>query len=89
MQQKLWEVDQSKTDEYLLELHDPEDWYKAGVRWDGCIHFYQSMNRRLNEQDPNSLDVSYIHICYIDDFIKRLQEIKQKAIEHFGENWGE
>jgi hypothetical protein len=91
MQYELWEVDQLKTNEYRLELHDPDDWYEAGVRWDGCVDLYQSSNRRLSEQkiNLNNPDVSYIHICDIDDFIKRLQDIKQKAIEHFGPHWSD
>jgi hypothetical protein len=89
MQHELWEVDQANTNEYVLELHDPDDWYKADVRRDGCVHLYQSSNRRLSEQEVNlsNPDVSYIHICYIDGFIKRLQNIKQKAMEHFGPHW--
>jgi hypothetical protein len=87
MQHEIWEVDQSKTNEYVLELHDPEDWYKANVRWDGCVNLYQAYNKPLPEQINNLDDISYIHICDLDTLIKRLQDIKQKAIEHFGPHW--
>ena len=85
----MWEVDEPETNEVRLTLHDPEDWYKADVRWDGCVHFYQASNKPMSEQafNLNNPDISYLHICYIDDLIKRLQDIQTKAKEHFGQDW--
>lgn len=89
MQYELWEIDQSQTNEYLLHLRDPEDWYEACVKWDGCVNFYQAYNEPLPEKITtlDTSDISYIHICNLEDHIKRLQDIHKKALEHFGQNW--
>lgn len=84
---ELWDTDQAQTDEYVLHLRDPENWYEAGVKWDGCVNFYQGMNERLPEQIVNLDDMQYIHICDLEVHIKRLQEIHKKALEHFGQDW--
>lgn len=87
MQTELWEIDKQDTDEYVLRLHDPNDWYKTVVKRDGCVDFMQSFNNPLSS--ARSQDIDYIHICNLDDFIKRLQEIQKKAVAHFGEHWGD
>ena len=80
----MWEVVEEKTKEHWLEVKDPEGWYYAIVRFDGCIHF----NRCYNEPESfNDSMTNYLHICDIDEIINRLQELKKAALKHFGENW--
>lgn len=66
-----WEVVKEKTKDHWLELQDGD--YKASVKWDGCIHF--------------SDEGEYIHICDLEDFIKRLEELRDLAKTHFGPKW--
>lgn len=52
--------------------------YEAKVCWDGCVDFTRSFNG-----DDDSL-----HICDLDDFIRRLQELRGLGAEYFGnEEW--
>lgn len=87
MQTELWEVDKQDTNEYVLHLGDPNDWHKAIVKRDGCVDFIQSFNNPLSS--ARSQDIDYIHVCDLEDLIKRLQEIQKKAVAHFGEHWGD
>lgn len=89
MQYELWETDNSQTNEYVLHLRDPKDWYEVRVKWDGCVDFYQAYNTPLPEKITtlDTSDISYIHICHLEYHIKRLQDVHKRAIEHFGKNW--
>lgn len=44
---------------------------RVSFKWDGCIDLHYNDG--------------YIHICDVDDMIKKLQEIKQLAKENFDE----
>ncbi len=81
----LWQVDKDKSvkDEWL-ELKDPEGWYSAIVRFDGCIHLHRCYNKPYSF---DSKDSDYIHIFYIDDMIERLKAIKAEALKHYGKDW--
>lgn len=79
------------------ESDDGDDhWTQASVKFDGCIHFSQAGNVPFGkdygyhgdskERDKSACD-GYFHICDLDDMIKKLQELKKKAVEHFGEGW--
>jgi len=82
----MWKVIKEKTEDHWLEIEDPEGWYSAVVKWDGCIHFYRHHNEPIPNTDES--DIDYIHICGVNDFIKRLQALKEEAIKHFGKDWG-
>lgn len=84
---KLWEVVRDKTENHWLEIKDPEGWHYAVVKWDGCIHFNRYYNTPKDEQEKDSEDNDYLHICSVDDMINRLQALKEEAIKHFGNNW--
>lgn len=84
---KLWEVSQEKTEDHWLEIKDPEGWYYAVVKWDGCIHFNRYYNAPKDEQEKDSEDNDYLHICSVDDMVKRLQALKEEAVKHFGDGW--
>ncbi len=90
MMADLWKI--VGTEDYFLELEDPEGWWKAGIKWDGCVNLWQYNNLSLDEdrerKSQQCLD-HYIHICDIDDAIKRLEAIKAAAVKHFGEDWPE
>lgn len=47
--------------------------YEARVRWDGCVDFTRSFD------DSNDS----LHICDLDDFIARLQELKSLGAKYF------
>lgn len=87
---KYWQIKQKE--DHWLDLVDPEGWYDAGVKWDGCVHFNRYFNLplhlRVTKEDQDELS-DYIHICSIDDMINRLTELKQIAQDHFGGDWDE
>jgi len=84
---ELWKVDQEWASEFLLEIKDPEGWYRAAVRYDGCIDLYRYFNTPVGLDPENDREMTDdIHICDIDDFIARLQALKQEAHKHFGNN---
>jgi hypothetical protein len=65
-----------------LSIEDPDGWWEARVRRDGCFELYRGFN------EPHSTDGEnweQIHICDLDDLITRLQALKAMAQSHFGE----
>ena len=89
----LWVIDKTKTKDFWLELKDPEGWYKASVKWDGCIHFIQYGNVSLPE-DPERKSEDccddYLHICNLDGLIERLCALREHSKEFFisrGRKW--
>ena len=82
-----WEIDREKTEDHWLELKDPDGWYQATVRWDGCIHYERVYNAPLpiTGEHPQSSD--YIHFCDIDSEIERLEKLRDMAREFFGTDW--
>jgi len=67
-----------------LSLVDKHNALELGVKFDGCIHWRQYHNGTMGEEDPDS---DYLHICDIDEMIKRLQEVREHALKHFGDKW--
>lgn len=64
-----------KTDDgtpVVIELKDKDEELTISTKWDGCID--------LNYNDD------YIHICNVEDFISKLQEVIKISEEHF-EDW--
>lgn len=82
MTEPLWVVIPERTQPHWLEVIDPEGWCKASVKWDGCIHF----DKFYNAPYPDG-EREYMHICDLDDLIKRLQALKLEAQKHFGDKW--
>lgn len=41
-QEKYWEI--KKVGDSWLDLEDPEGWYSAVIKWDGCVHFNRYFN---------------------------------------------
>lgn len=83
MNKPQWNVDEAA--EATLSLVDPEGWYKAFIRWDGCVDLSRYFHTPFTLQDSAESDVAEFHICDVDDLIERLQALKAKAVEHFGE----
>lgn len=85
---ELWEhhpEDDEGYGDYFTHFLDPEGWYSARVKWDGCVDFYRYMNiplerRELGEEDECDC---YIHICNIDDMIKRLEALREQATAYY------
>jgi hypothetical protein len=77
-----------------LEVADPDGWYEAVVKWDGCIHFHHAGNVPFRDdfghsttaRDKHACD-DYIHLCDLDDMIARLQALREVAVGYFGETW--
>lgn len=86
MKSKHWE--KAESEPHYLVLEDPEGWWKASIKWDGCINLNRVHNVPLPVTDEHPQLVDYIHICELDDMIERLEELRDKAREHFGEDWG-
>lgn len=89
-EQKLWREVPEESHTAWLTLHDPEGWYTAGVKFDGCVHLHRYFNlpRHLRTKQDDERDApDYYHICDIDEEIARLQAIKALALEYFGEHW--
>lgn len=80
---------------HWCDFIDPEGWYHASVKWDGCIHFSHVFNTpnyiepwKSEAKGKEDKEVSdYYHICDIDYLIERLQALKAAALEHFGKDW--
>lgn len=71
-------------EDYWCDFIDPEGWYKAAVKWDGCIHYDSATNVPFGIPDRRTDSDCYWHICDIDHEIERLQALKEAALEHFG-----
>jgi hypothetical protein len=84
-----WRTEPEKTSEYWLELVDPEGWWHAIVKWDGCIHLDRYFNFPLGHADAGGENSDYLHICELDDVILRLQALRDVARAHFGKEWPE
>jgi len=82
-----WVIDTTKTREDRLEIADPEGWWSAIVKWDGCIDLRRYINRSLHEPDRKPDDVDDLHICELDELIRRLEALRERARQHFGEGW--
>ena len=84
-----WTVDAEKTEELRLELRDPDGWWRASVKWDGCIELTRYHN--VPEQELATATVTgyqqHLHLCSLDETIRRLQALRAAAIEHFGHEW--
>jgi hypothetical protein len=78
---KMW-VHGKTVEHHWLDLEDPDGWYYASVKWDGCIHLYRCWNEPHSEEERD-----YYHICDIDYEIERLQALKEEALKHFGRDW--
>jgi len=92
----LWEINQQLTDASTLAIKCPDGWWEAFVRWDGCFNLHQAGNVPFSdeyghswgtcwngkERDPVACD-DYIHICDLDDYIKRLQTLRDEAVKYF------
>ena len=79
-----------KTAPSWLELYSENETEQYSVRFDGCIHmthFYNGATVKTPLNEMGDSDSDYIHICHLDEYIATLQEVKQKALEHFGPNW--
>ena len=85
-----WAIDEKRTGDqtYFLYLKDEGDnWYKASVKWDGCIEIEQAANTPFEEgRTPDDCDDN-THICNLDAYIDRLQKLKELAKKFFGEDW--
>lgn len=90
---RLWVVDQQRSHDHWLEVREPDGWYAAVVKFDGCIDLRRYLNDPLaadrGQDDYQGADwqEDSIHICDVDDMISRLQSLKAEALKHFGPDW--
>jgi hypothetical protein len=77
---KYWQIPPEDSYQYRFSARslDIENAYEAEVRFDGCIDIVKLY--RNNDDDT-------IHICDLDDFIARLEEIRELAKQKFGNSW--
>jgi len=75
-----WELIDSN--DAFAELVHPDGFYRAIVKWDGCVHFYKAENgANLKEGDWQDEDFmeresTYIHYCDLDEEIKTLMTLR-------------
>lgn len=81
-----WIINNKKTKDHWLEVEDPEGWYSAVVKWDGCVHYCRIHNTPPITNEANQ-HLDYIHFCDLDEEIKRLQKLLEIAKQFFGEDW--
>ena len=82
MSDVVWNV--KEVNDVVVKLEDPEGWYSATVKSDGCIDFYRYHNWPKDKAPAGrEEDVDYIHICDVDDMIARLQAISLVAKGQF------
>lgn len=86
----LWVDDTSRNYDGMDTMHavkEPDGWYEALIKEDGCVEINRYFNIPAPEVDDERQLVDFIHVCSIDDFIKRLEALKVVAKERFGEEW--
>lgn len=71
--------------DHWLEIHDKEGWFKAIIKWDGCIHLDKFSNTpfTLREKDEDDSCDEYHHICDIQREIEFLYSLLKVAREHY------
>ncbi len=93
-----WEIDPNgSSKEYYANFVCDIDkegyfWAAATVKWDGCIHFNKAGNVPFSEEygsptsnkprDSAACD-DYIHICNLDDFIRKLLALRKTCKKYF------
>lgn len=79
-----WEViDTSPTD---LKLISKDRYWEATITIDGCVYIKRKFNT-LDKTKHYYLEDN-LHICNLDDMIKKLLGIRALSKSHFGNNWG-
>ena len=78
-----WKVIKDKSKDYWLEVEDPDGWYSAIVKWDGCVHYNKVANEPLPITGNHPQLVDYIHYCDLDDEIERLKSLRDIAEKYF------
>jgi len=68
--------------EVCVSFEDKEGWWKASLRFDGCINIWKYSNVPFTERDDGegSQLIDYIHICSITDFISMLEFFKNEML---------
>lgn len=81
------------SDQYFYRPIDPQGWFKALVKYDGCVDLSHAYNEPFKPDGEQVEDDSGdIHICDLDDFICRLIKLREQTISHFkehGRHWPE
>lgn len=77
-----WEL-VSERDEYAVAVVCPHGSYRAVVKWDGCVDFYQADNCDLKETPEG--ESTYIHYCNLQSEIDRLITLKAIYDAYFGD----
>jgi hypothetical protein len=57
------------------------------LKWDGCIDYRIGSNGVKPSEDETGDNTDYIHICDIDEFIVKLQALKELGIKHFNNEY--
>jgi hypothetical protein len=66
-----WNIkDQS---EHYLNLESPCGYWRAYIRWDGCLDVVHSNGMPIDECDPAG--IQDMHVCDVAEFIARLGEV--------------
>ena len=79
MAYKYWKTVKDKGS--TLSLEDPDGWRSAKVRFSGCVEYCRYHNHPMYDPDLDEDYIDQIHICNIDEEIKRLQELRDIYVE--------
>jgi hypothetical protein len=83
----LWEVVQGESTDVRLVLREPQGWYSAQLKLDGCVDFTRFFNVPDGMPDRDEDMGDTLHICDLDDLIDRLRALQEAARRHFGATW--
>lgn len=75
-----------KEDHVLVLANEYKD-IRFTARWDGCCHLEIFYNGDTYDAATSEKNRDYMHIYDLEQHIAQLQELLQKAKEHFGKDW--
>lgn len=79
-----WDITTMEDDK--LVLTDPDGWWRASIRPDGCMELDRYFNKPLTTilAENEEADWDRMHVCDVDDLIERLTQLRGLMITHFG-----
>ncbi len=73
--------------DYVMEFTNEYEDFHVSAKWDGCCHIRRYYNGYTYKDEGEEVDVDYIHICELREFIQFLTEIADKCEAKNGFEW--
>lgn len=83
MDNKYQKVTEKEENGFHITVQEPNGWYRAWIKNDGCIEFDRFFNDPYPQPEEGIGMSDRIHICDIDDFIERLKALKEIVEANF------